>query len=69
MAQVMAHTNSHENSNNVELHGVELHATGYADNLLNHVPSAALVYEAFPGELAALRRQAKYHELADVEKK
>jgi two-component system sensor histidine kinase FlrB len=69
MAQVMAHTNSHENSNNVELHGVELHATGHADNLLNHVPSAALVYEAFPGELAALRRQAKYHELADVEKK
>jgi two-component system sensor histidine kinase FlrB len=72
MAQAMAHDSSGKNSNNGELPGVELLdvellSNVHADNLLNQNPSADLAYEAFPGELAALRRQAKQHKPANIE--
>lgn len=72
MAQAMAHESSGKNSNNGELPGVELLdvellGSVHADNLLNQNPPADLAYEAFPGELAALRRQAKQRKPANVE--
>jgi two-component system sensor histidine kinase FlrB len=68
MAQAMAHDSSSKNSKNVELHGVKLHGNVHADNILNQEPLVDLACEAFPGELAALRRQAKQHKLAHTEK-
>ena len=68
MAQAMAHNGSSKNSKNVELHGVELHGNVHADNILNQEPLVDLACEAFPGELAALRRQAKQPMLAHAEK-